>query len=81
MDSFGMLLVDHPRLYEQNPCPCDNQGRPRDFVLTAGPVSDYKATGTLMKLPVPHPKAMLADRGYGSDSFHQDLDPADYSLT
>ncbi|MFT8481062.1 MAG: transposase [Gluconobacter cerinus] len=27
----------------------------------------------LMKLPVPNPKAMLANRGYDSDSFRQDL--------
>ena len=26
-----------------------------------------------MKLPVPNPKAMLADRGYDSDCFRQDL--------
>ncbi len=26
-----------------------------------------------MKLPVPNPKAMLADRGYDSDSFRQEL--------
>ncbi|WP_249211440.1 transposase [Gluconobacter cerinus] len=26
-----------------------------------------------MALPVPNPKAMLADRGYDSDSFRQDL--------
>nr|WP_238532266.1 IS5 family transposase [Gluconobacter thailandicus] len=52
---------------------CDNQGRPLGFVLTGGQVSDYKATDALMKLPVPRPKAMLADRGYDSDSFRQDL--------
>nr|WP_252347438.1 MULTISPECIES: IS5 family transposase [unclassified Gluconobacter] len=52
---------------------CDNQGHPLGFVLTAGQVSDYKATDALMKLPVPPPKAMLADRGYDSDSFRQDL--------
>ncbi|MBS1068258.1 IS5 family transposase, partial [Gluconobacter cerinus] len=52
---------------------CDNQGRPLGFVLTGGQVSDYKATDALMKLPVPNPKAMLADRGYDSDSFRQEL--------
>ncbi|WP_249195539.1 MULTISPECIES: IS5 family transposase [Gluconobacter] len=52
---------------------CDNQGCPLGFVLTGGQVSDYKATDALMKLSVPPPKAMLADRGYDSDSFRQDL--------
>ncbi|WKE49614.1 IS5 family transposase (plasmid) [Gluconobacter oxydans] len=52
---------------------CDNQGRPLGFVLTGGQVSDYKATDALMNLPVPNPRAMLADRGYDSDSFRQDL--------
>nr|WP_252345662.1 IS5 family transposase [Gluconobacter sp. P1C6_b] len=52
---------------------CDNQGRPFGFVLTGGQVSDYKTTNTLMALPVPNPRAMLADRGYDSDSFRQDL--------
>ncbi|WP_249211514.1 IS5 family transposase, partial [Gluconobacter cerinus] len=52
---------------------CDNQRRPLGFVLTGGQVSDYKATDVLMALPVPNPKAMLADRGYDSDSFRQDL--------
>ncbi|WP_408874492.1 hypothetical protein [Gluconobacter sp. OJB] len=42
---------------------CDNQGRPLGFVLTEGQVSDYKATGALMALPVPNLRAMLADRG------------------
>ncbi|WP_415520022.1 transposase [Gluconobacter oxydans] len=40
---------------------CDNQGRPLGFVLTGGQVSDYKAIDALMKLPVPNPRAMLAD--------------------
>ncbi|WP_415554233.1 IS5 family transposase [Gluconobacter oxydans] len=52
---------------------CDNQGHPLSFVLTGGQVSDYEATDALMKLPVPHPTAMLADRGYDSDIFRQDL--------
>ncbi|NVN05365.1 IS5 family transposase [Asaia spathodeae] len=51
----------------------DNQGRPLGFVLTGGQVSDYKATDALMNLPVPNPRAMLADRGYDSDSFRHDL--------
>ncbi|WP_186004323.1 IS5 family transposase, partial [Gluconobacter thailandicus] len=52
---------------------CDNQGRPLGFVLTGGQVSDYQATDALMALSAPNPRAMLADRGYDSDSFRQDL--------
>uniref|UniRef100_UPI0038CFD10B transposase n=1 Tax=Gluconobacter thailandicus TaxID=257438 RepID=UPI0038CFD10B len=52
---------------------CDNQGRPLGFVLTGGQVSDYKAVNALLELPAPNPRAMLADRGYDSDSFRQDL--------
>ncbi|WP_308267624.1 transposase [Gluconobacter sp. P1D12_c] len=52
---------------------CDNQGRPLGFVLTGGQVSDYKAVNALMALPAPNPRAMLADRGYDSDSFRQNL--------
>ncbi|MBS1089287.1 IS5 family transposase [Gluconobacter wancherniae] len=52
---------------------CDNQGYPPGFVLTGGQVSDYKATGALMAFPAPNPRAMLADRGYDSYSFRQDL--------
>nr|WP_231878058.1 IS5 family transposase [Gluconobacter albidus] len=52
---------------------CDNQGRPFGFALSGGQVSDYKATDALMAFPVPNPKAMLADRGYDSDGFRQDL--------
>ncbi|WP_408870757.1 transposase [Gluconobacter japonicus] len=52
---------------------CDDQERPLGFVLTGGHGSDYRATGALTMLPVPNPQAMLADRGYDSDSFRQDL--------
>ncbi|MBS1092968.1 IS5 family transposase [Gluconobacter sp. Dm-74] len=52
---------------------CDNQGRPPGFVLTGGQVSDYRTTEALMALPVPNPRAMLADRGYDSDGFRQNL--------
>ncbi|WP_216850800.1 IS5 family transposase [Gluconobacter oxydans] len=52
---------------------CDNQGRPLGFVLTGGQVSDYKAVNALTALPAPNPRAILADRGYDSDSFPQDL--------
>ncbi|MBS1088869.1 transposase [Gluconobacter wancherniae] len=43
------------------------------FVLTGGQISDYKAVNALLELPTPNPRAMLADRGYDSDSFRQDL--------
>ena len=36
-------------------------------------VSDYKATDTLMMLPSPSPRAMLADRSYDSTIFRQEL--------
>ncbi|MFC0500365.1 transposase [Asaia krungthepensis] len=52
---------------------CDNQGRPFRLVLTKGQVSAYKATDSLLMLPVPNPRAMLADRGYDSDCFRQAL--------
>nr|WP_249193702.1 IS5 family transposase [Gluconobacter wancherniae] len=52
---------------------CYNQGRPLGFVLTGGQLSDYKAVDALLELPAPNPRAMLADRGYDSDSFRQDL--------
>ncbi|MFT8522598.1 IS5 family transposase [Gluconobacter oxydans] len=52
---------------------CDNQRRPPGFVLIGGQASDYKAVNALMALPAPNPRAMLADRGYDSDSFRQDL--------
>lgn len=38
---------------------CDNEGPPLGFVLTKGQASDYIATDTLMKQPVPNPKALL----------------------
>nr|WP_265589636.1 IS5 family transposase [Gluconobacter cadivus] len=52
---------------------CNNQGRPLGFILTGGQVSDYKAINALMKLPVPNLKVMLANRGYDSACFRQDL--------
>ncbi|WP_408879384.1 transposase [Gluconobacter wancherniae] len=52
---------------------CDNQGRPLGFVLIGGQVSDYKAVNTLLELPTPNPRAILADRGYDNDSFRHDL--------
>ncbi|MBS1004605.1 transposase [Acetobacter thailandicus] len=52
---------------------CNNKERPLVFVLTGDQVSDDKATDALMALSVPNPKAMLADRGYDSDSFRQAL--------
>ena len=43
---------------------CDNQGLPLGFTLTGGEASDYGSADDLMALPVPKPKALLADKGY-----------------
>ena len=40
---------------------CDNQGLPIGFILTGGEASDYTAADDLMSLPLPKPKALLAD--------------------
>ena len=56
--------------------PCSIQAgrcRPLGFAVTESQVSDYKTKDALVALPVPNPKAMLADRGYDSDNFLQDL--------
>ncbi|WP_261390463.1 transposase [Asaia lannensis] len=52
---------------------CDNRGRPFGFALSGGQVSDYETTDAVMAFPAPNPEAMLADRGYDSDCFRQDL--------
>ncbi|WP_408744571.1 transposase [Acetobacter malorum] len=52
---------------------CDNHGSPLGFVLTGSQVSVYKATDTLIKLPLPNPRTILTNRGYDSDCFRQEL--------
>ena len=49
------------------------QGRPLGFVLTGGGVSDYKAVPALLDMPVPKPKALLADKGYDGDTVRENL--------
>ena len=52
---------------------CDNQGLPVGFILTGGEASDYTAADDLMALPLPKPKALLADKGYDGDRFRENL--------
>ena len=52
---------------------CDNQGLPVGFILTGGEASDYTAADDLMALPLPKPKAPLADKGYDGDRFRENL--------
>ncbi|MFT8913390.1 IS5 family transposase [Zymomonas mobilis] len=68
------LLVDRAAVLRAKSTPdATIQRRPPGFVLIGGQASDYKAVNALMALPAPNPRAMLADRGYDSDSFRQDL--------
>lgn len=41
--------------------------------MTGGEASDYRAFGTLLKMPVPPPHLMLADKGYDGDTAREDL--------
>jgi len=52
---------------------CDNQGLPIGFILTGGEALDYTAADDLMDLPLPNPKALLADKGYDGDRFRENL--------
>lgn len=52
---------------------CDNQGLPIGFILTGGEASDYAAVDDLIALPWPKPTALLADKGYDSDRFRENL--------
>jgi transposase len=52
---------------------CDGQRRPLGFILTGGEVSDYRAVRALLNIPVPTPKAMLADKGYDGDAVREAL--------
>ncbi|MGB3797308.1 MAG: IS5 family transposase [Alteraurantiacibacter sp.] len=68
------LLVDHAAaLRAKIHARCDNQGLPVGFVLTGGEASDYTAAELLMALPLPKPKALLADRGYDGDRLRESL--------
>lgn len=46
---------------------------PVGFILTGGEASDYTAADDLMALPLPTPRALLADKGYDSDAFRENL--------
>lgn len=46
---------------------------PIGFILTGGEASDYAAVDDLMALPLPKPKALLADKGYDGDRFRENL--------
>lgn len=61
----GFTSKVHPR--------CDNQGLPVGFILTGGEASDYGAVDDLMALPLPWPKALLADKGYDGDRLRENL--------
>jgi transposase len=52
---------------------CDNQGLPVGFILTGGEASDYTAADDLMAMPLPKPKALLADKGYDGDRLRENL--------
>jgi transposase len=51
----------------------NNSGLPLGFILTGGEASDYTAADGLMALPLPKPKALLADKGYDGDRFRENL--------
>jgi transposase len=51
----------------------DALGNPVRFILTGGEASDYAAVDDLMALPLPKPKALLADKGYDGDRFRENL--------
>jgi len=52
---------------------CKNQGLPVGFVLTGGEASDYGAVDDLMALPLPKPKALLADKGFNGGRLRENL--------
>ena len=50
----------------------DAKGRPIQFFMSAGPVSDYKGAAALLA-HLPKADWMLADRGYDADWFREAL--------
>jgi transposase len=50
----------------------DSSGRPIQFFITAGQVSDYTGAAALMN-GLPEAEWLLADRGYGADWFREAL--------
>ena len=51
---------------------CDSQGRPIDFFITGGLVSDYIGARALLS-SLPHVDWLLGDRGYDADWFRKAL--------
>ena len=51
---------------------CDEQGRPRVLLLTEGQVSEYKGAATMLPA-MPAAPVLIADYGYGANSFRQTL--------
>lgn len=51
---------------------CDNQDRPIDLFLIAGPVSDYIGARALVS-GLPNVKWLLGNRGYDADWFSEAL--------
>nr|WP_245991867.1 transposase [Blastomonas fulva] len=51
----------------------DNQGLPIGFILTGGEASDYNVVDDFMALPLPKPKALLANKGYDGERFRKNL--------
>jgi transposase len=54
-------------------CLSDARGRPIAFHLTPGEAADCKAYDDLIDLPEQQPKALLADKAYGTDAIRTDL--------
>ncbi len=50
----------------------DTNGRPIQFIITAGQTSDYTGAATLIK-DLPKANYLLADRGYDADWFRKAL--------
>ena len=57
---------------------CDNLGRPVRLLITEGQRSDFKGADVLLK-DLPRAKALLGDKGYGSDKIRAML--ADQGIT
>lgn len=51
----------------------DRNGRPLDFFMTAGQISDYTGASALLD-SLPPAEWMLADRGYDADWFREALE-------
>lgn len=51
----------------------DRNGRPLDFFMTAGHISDYTGAAALLD-SLPSAEWMLADRGYDADWFREALE-------